>query len=762
MIQQFAAVVWLTLSPVAGDELREELAAADHECQRLRERELEETPAMPAIYERIGEIQAELGDLEGACQSYARCAAQTVPLKNDPVLAEVCLNKTDLCSGVPWLWQHRADYHTAVGLLARDHGDLLGALEAFRVAERDAASQDRKVRAIGLQYEILDYLGRPDEMAELEHRLVDPWIWQQFAPTREPPPRPVTSCLAKLPEHVVALRFVAASFDDVAFTCIRRKALGHTPCDQDWIATLKRVHAVWTWWGHAALIANTVIHLAWAEFLAGEHALAADLIQHTALPSDPEGRVWFHGLRMKLSVADASVGDWRDELASMDAAAKDHGKMESRWLALVWRGEALRARGDIDAALAAFLAAEDILDKAPLSLGFGAARQGYFAYYDLSLRNLVDLLHVRQDPLALLDVARRAVRRPGNLLMGLRGAPILGPGRDWQGVVFPGKVHTTGPNEPPRPGVLELAVVPGLRQWFAVVVDQSGAASIALGRSVDEDLSELTNSEFLRPITAWIEANEVIHPLLPGRANTLPLASLEWDGALLSERRRIVYIVETREEAPRSQPDDAAIVGVFSDDTRASQASVDVIDEDLKPLEDSWRVLNLMDDPTPHNLLVQAMPSARLLVLYATELRATMKRWATSDDWDAEIPFDDGPRLRMEDVLGASSVPELVFLVSCESSGQDDKPGLLDGLAPLFALRGSRWSVGVTGKINACVARQFLAILSKKIDASVNLDVSRVVQRARTELLATPISCPGTTLRAELARIVVFESSHLP
>lgn len=748
MIEQ-TLMWWLALTPVGAEDLAGELAELDSECLRLRE---EGEGGLATVYLRLAALHEGLEQWEQACQAYARCALQTTDLEHDLVLAERCLSQYDLCSDNSWQWlRHRADYHIARGALAWEQGDLHAAFMAYRAAEiSDDAPPGRQAHAAARQFVILSRLSRLDQMTEVERRFIalHATFWRFQRPLRAAQRPRSASCVAPTPDELVEQRYFVNAVEDIAAECIHRQLLGHGACTHDLVDTLTRVRAARLQDpGSNFELVNTEVNLAWAYFLRDEPRAAARLVRALRSPKREDLlRQEIHGLRSKLMALRVLNGDWRDEATATVAAAETGGDAEARWLAHVWRAEAALVLGEADAALADLYAAEDILDEVSLSLEFGASRQGYFAYHDLSLRHLVDLLQQRGNPATLLALARRAVRRPGQLLSGSANNDV------------PLNEHS-----PVQSGALELAVVRGTREWFAVAVDRYEAAIVPLGYSADTDPSTFRDDPaLLHPIDRWLVRNDVVHPWLPGPARAVPFAALWWNGAPLALRRLVVHVVESPATPAVNPQHDSALVSIYIDENQLSQLAEEQVRSELYHLQDNGWLVNSFSGPyevSPDEIL-GSMPDVRLFVLYARGLRSSANRWTMADSWDSTIALGEGDAMTVEDILAAVRVPELVILIACDSAGPDGSSGAIDGVAPLFALRGSHWVVSVTGQLNERVAHQFLSILLPKLAADDDLNVGAAVQSSRETLLTNCSRFACKVLSAELAKIVVFEGRH--
>ncbi|MCY1061957.1 CHAT domain-containing protein [Nannocystis sp. SCPEA4] len=439
----------------------------------------------------------------------------------------------------------------------------------------------------------------------------------------------------------------------------------------------------------------------------------------------PEEDMWLHIVRVRAALARGDVADAsRWQLALEQARFADVVPM-GEWFAAWTRGLVAEASGRRPAAIAAYEAAEAVLEAhahARNVAAYGAAADGRYHMFAATTRRLVDLFLAVGDPEAALWLARNA-----------RNRALRMHAREWcQEAERPR-------DDAPPPGALHLLYFPLELEadaddttWVGFAATAAGvrAETLTLAR-VPADahrLSERTLAPFaeqlLAPFEADIAAAEVVTIFPTDALHGLPFHALPWDGGILLDAVAVQYGLDV-----------AACGEPLADDF--GRALV-VSGSDYSLPEEGEAVaatLRAGDFRVDHRTAAAGEPLAPLLTGEVALAHLAAHGQHPADEAvfaaDVQLAFGDDRVLTREDILAAPAVPRLVYLSACRSSFVDaDTLGGGLSLAHAFLLRGARHVVGSVRDVDAHATRTFALDFYAALASSPPEDVAEAWRTA--------------------------------
>lgn len=391
--------------------------------------------------------------------------------------------------------------------------------------------------------------------------------------------------------------------------------------------------------------------------------------------------------------------------------------LEAEWSALIGRGEALEALGKRAEAAAAYLAAEDVLDRTTLLVPLGEGRGKYVAERSRSARAAVDLFVAIGKNEDAARVARRSrvrvietidyVVRVGTLdaaarvrweaalrtYRSAREAIDSEAAGDWR---LPGDglaratesrkqretelrvalesamsvitgAARSGTDaraaEPIAPQDLELVVHPGKKDWYAFAADATTTTAHKLDARYDAP--DVLAPSLFGPITARIKAARRVRVRAYGRWTTVDVHSLPFEGAPLLEQVAVDYPVGLRRAEDAGHFDRRAlVVGDPHDDLAAAR-------------REASAVAKALDGVMPHSLLLGALATSQAVA--AALPRAGLfhyaghsKAFQGADGWQNQLSLAAGGRLTVGDLLSLAPAPRKAVLLGCNAATSTD------------------------------------------------------------------------------------------
>jgi tetratricopeptide (TPR) repeat protein len=398
--------------------------------------------------------------------------------------------------------------------------------------------------------------------------------------------------------------------------------------------------------------------------------------------------------------------------------------LEAEWNALVGRAEAFEALDRRRDAVAATVAAEEVLDRAMLLVPLGEGRGAWVADRSRSARAGVDLLVAlgRHE-----EAARLARRSRTRLLASVERAlriELLGKDdrRRWEAAVrsyrsareaidaeaagdwklpadalarttdarkereralrvaleaamavLTGTPRSGATEEPIGVGDLEIVIHPGRKEWVAFASDASGTTSHRV--TSPDSAREALAASLLAPIAPRIVAARRVRVRAYGGWRAVDVHALPFAGAPLFERVAVDYPLGLR-----GPPNDASferralIVGDPSGNLAAARAEAGLVAKALEPR----MAARLLLGPAATSRAVTAELSSSGLFHYAGH-----GLYAGEGGWSSSLPLADGGQLTVGDLLALAPAPRKAVLLGCDAAradGESEGVGLAQAL----------------------------------------------------------------------------------
>ncbi|HEU4404201.1 MAG TPA: CHAT domain-containing protein [Polyangiaceae bacterium] len=459
------------------------------------------------------------------------------------------------------------------------------------------------------------------------------------------------------------------------------------------------------------------------------------------------------------------LGFWQTDLeARLAAAARDHAgalatyrRQErlaaagpwpaARWRALTGQAQALEALGRLREALAAYEAAEDVLDDELLAVPFGEGRTCLVGDREKSARGLVSVLARLGRARDAMDAARRARARLLRLSANAPRLAALPPDQrkrweqaldayarerkrveaeleaSWQHPVDRGGNAEAAPLRQsslrallddamrvlgappargslaalpaPAPGEAFVAYFPGPGgAWLGFAADAEGAQARELG-AIDPRAPEAELAERLfGPFEALLARAKRVRLLPSGALRSVDLHALPFRGAPLVAHAPVAYGLDLPPEAAAAPAPDVAPEGptVVADPTGDLAAA---------RREGRHVFAALAARPGPRARLLEGREATRERLLESF-LRASLVHYAGhgvfegTDGTESAMLLAGGERLTPGDLLTQPRAPARVVLSGCETARSPEGVGEGLGLAQAFLLRGAQAVVAPT------------------------------------------------------------------
>ena len=634
--------------------------------------------------------------------------------------AQSSLEATDPRTGV-----YRPYYS---GVLARQTGDLRGALRHYAAAERAAtrigddrlARHARQGRAL-----VAQVLGRHAEASRL--------LTQMRGAAAGACER------AALALNLGAVRMLARDAGQAAEDPkppLREAAALYTEaCDQP------------------AERAVALSNLAEVALLDGDVARARKHAADATVHADPRLKGWLLDTAGRIALAEARPADALVAYDELNARSGAGANPSDRWRAEVGRARALvRLKRPADAQ-AAFARAEGFLNEAMLRIPMHEGRAGWLGERERATRDQVTFQLDRGDEVGALDTVRRARTRAlrsawrvGRLdtLSGdarIRWEEALAAYRvaraaleaesktDWQvpaaelparqaartdrskaladalddaAALLPGAAPL-----PPLPeGALTLAWFP-LDDGWAGFAAAGGVVSVARGLKGDDPAT------LMRPFAARIAGTRRLRILPYG---VLRAVDFHTPG-LVPGDPTVVYGLDLGGDAAPVGPGGELVVADARLDLAAARRTAAALTEVLG-------ARSLVGREATLQAVREGLARADLLHF------AGHGQFAGATGWSSALMLADG-RLTVGDVLALERVPRFVVLAGCETARSTDTAALSIGLAQAFALAGAAQVVASRRPVDDAVTAQISAELHAQRRADPNLDLAAALHRAQ-------------------------------
>lgn len=505
--------------------------------------------------------------------------------------------------------------------------------------------------------------------------------------------------------------------------------------------------------------------------LAAARRLGADqLVEQHLWRLDLEGRV-------ALTVGNATTAEAR--FAELDRAAEAAGSGSARWRAKVGAAAALRARGRLEAARAAYAESRQLLRAESLQVDVGGGRTQFLASRRRADQDEVALalevgeraravalmrasraegLHTVTQPLrvAALPPAGRArwdeaLARYGRAVAGLeaqasqgwghaapRAAEQLSRRRALEAErlgALEDALAVAGWSSPPPPRPAdhdELIVGYFARRgtgadpqdlWLGFAQDAHGSEVVDLGPLDLTAGPEALASTLLGPFDAQLARVRRVRVLSEGLSQRVDVHALPWRGRPLSAYASVVYGLDAGTSTRASAGLGAAVVADPLGDLPSARDEAADVARQLRRLGAEVEVLSGID--TSRARLEQLLDRVDHLHY------AGHGRFDGALGLDSHLPLSGGTMLSVGDVLLRARVPRRIVLSSCDSARTAALGGVQLGLAQAFVLAGAHEVVAATRPVPDALARRVASALYT--GAGEPLAIS--LQRAQLALL---------------------------
>ena len=533
---------------------------------------------------------------------------------------------------------------------------------------------------------------------------------------------------------------------------------------------------------------NVRINLALAHLHAGRTDLARRYLDEARRldPAPPAHLLlWWRDLeaRIHFDGGDAAAALAAYERLARDAAAS--ASPEAAWRADVGRGRVLASRGDADAALAAFAAAEARLDEEILLVPMDEGRSSFVAQREGATRHHLDLLLAVGRDAEALAVARRARSR---VLRSLRRAALLGglpaaERRRWDEAVA---AHQQQRAEVDRAaaehwrlpsGALERALaerVERLRALRSEIDRQLSTLAAAAGEAAEPpslaagdlllayhplsegwvgfaagggrvvarrlapldgllDRPHALAERLLAPFAAQVAAAHRVRFLAYGALDGVDLHALPFAGAPLIDGRPVVYAADLP-PPPAAATGRALVVADPLGDLPAARREADEVAAALagRPVE---RLTGAGATAQALRRRLQAVDHFH----YAGHARFA--------GWDSSLPLAAGSLLTLDDVLVLPHAPAVVVLSGCETGRRLGAPGVESlGLAHAFLAAGAGSVIAAVRPVPDADAARLSIALHRALAAGAAPE--EALRRAQLELRAADPDSAWSAFRA--------------
>lgn len=692
------------------------------------------------------ELARELGAPIAETKALAAVAFERARKRRDPAGAAPYIDRLlELGEHLP---EAEVRGHYYAGLVARQTGDLGGALRHLEQAERVA------------------------ERLSFELELIDAYDWHG-------------STLADLGrgEDAVALanrglaiaRTVAPSCD------LRSRLLANFGWTHLVLASMDRPHddphdyleealALLDECPNETRRASRLVDLALTELTFERPDLALEWLAMIDV-EPPHLVVWIEEARAR---AAEGAGYW-SQVPSLLRIPVATSEPQLRWASLVRQAQTEQRWGFVEVAAETFAEAEAVLDAELQGVSIGDGAELYLAGRSASARGLVDALLeqgrtaeamcrarlARRRSVARLDrvarvgaaspEARRQWKATVSEVLAARDAIAAEQAKLWELRVDEQErqraklearareaeakldeavrklgVRTTARGcealAQPGPGELLLVIAELEHGWVVFAADEQELVA-----------QRLSGAELLDPTSAWLtrigsslrRAERVV--VVPtGASWSVPIHALALDGGVLIDHVPVIYSLDLPPRAPTTSNGRALVVADPTGNLPEALAESSEVGELLSKA--GWRVDGRTGEQATRAEVTEALGAVSLFH-YAGHGRAD-----GVVGWDSALTLHDAEELAVDDILALASVPHGIVLTGCET-GAVSLETLAGGmnLGRAFVLAGAQWVVAADTRVDDALAREVGTRLYDDADAK-RLDGAAALRQALVEL----------------------------
>ncbi len=481
------------------------------------------------------------------------------------------------------------------------------------------------------------------------------------------------------------------------------------------------------------------------------------LAEARAISDQPRGdiRAWMLHAEGQIALAERRT---RDALRVYDrfwARSEAAFAPEFAWQAAMGRGRTLEVMGRTREALESYRMAERQVDEAQLRIPLGEGRGTFLGQWEESARRLVDLLVLQGRADEALSVVRR-VRARG--LFGLaqrsRLSELAGSRKErwekalrayrerrkklsadaaqaWQlpadelrarqKTITAQKKEVRGlldrmllvlgsGTEPLKPSTSDfvapgamgrgealLTYFPGRAGWIGFVADKKGVRAARLGPWLGTLDKSGLSERLLGPFAREVARAEVIRVLPYGPFREVDVHALVVDGQPLQARVPVAYGLDISVPAPPSATRKALVISDARGDLALARKEGRVASRALPRM--GFEVVELAGGDATREPVLDALRSARWFHYAGHGL------FEGRGAWDSRLLLANAGELMVGDVLLLARVPRTVVLSGCETArSAQDGPVQGLGIAHAFLLAGSETVLAATRPVSDALA----------------------------------------------------------
>ncbi|MCB9727280.1 MAG: CHAT domain-containing protein [Deltaproteobacteria bacterium] len=562
-----------------------------------------------------------------------------------------------------------------------------------------------------------------------------------------------------------------------------RLLLGEAGRQSEPLPVLEEALAIWrSSCAAPAELGNALVNLSLAELQRGDIARARERLREAVAAGAADTAVveaWRLDLEGRLALATGEEPGALDAFEALDRLAREASVPDAALRAALGRGDALAALGRPDEALAAWDAAEGLLDQAVRAVPLGEGQGAFLASATRGPRAHVDLLMSLGRVDEALAVARRSRTRELTMLRQLRALAALGPeararweaavaawraGRraldaaaedDWK-LAADGRAAAAlaradeeralrralddalamaAPEPAPQltalvgSGELALVTHPGRRGTWVFAVTEAGARAVHLGALPSEPGA--LAAALLEPFRAELQVARRLRVLAFGPLREVDFQSLPWEGGPLAARLPVVYAVDLPPLAG-SAPNRSSAALVVADPARnlaGAQAEVGAVRALLA--QGSGAPVELTGPEATLAAVQERLPEAGLFHF------AGHGWFGGLGGWESALGLAGGQRLTVGDILALPRVPATVVLSGCETGRSDRSgPGASLGLAESFVIAGAEAVVAATRPVDDALAQAMSEALYQEGQQALRADPASALARAQAHIRA--------------------------
>jgi hypothetical protein len=690
---------------------------------------------------RLGRVELHAGNEAAAEETMRRVIAEhrdagdTLELVDDSTalvymlilharFADARALLTDLTPTSEWPAEARYYFHYYGGLLASETADLRNALYEFDEAAREAERLDLAALrvAVAQMYAIqLARLGRWSESSDV----LAPLASESSAMKACDRGRLLTNVAWAL---LLAREAEAPAADPVPVLAQSQRAFDKG-CPEDRYGRV-----------------NVFVNLALAHIQTGDtEGASTALAQAWALDPDPAARVvlWRLDLEGRVALAKDDANGALDAYGRLEQLAAANYAPDAHWRALTGRAQALEVRGDAEDALAAYDAADGLLQEQSFEVAIEDGRETFVASLDRTTHKHLALLLDRGRVSEAMMLARRARTR---VLRDVHRSVVLATlssddrerwDRLWSEYHALRDELANEANDDYKLAADALVVkrarrdeqIRTLRQLVDnayAIIDRSLPEARYAAPAADEvlllyqpleagwvgfaqtahdirserlgciaTLASATPDQLstclLEPFRASIDGAQRIRVLTAGVLQSVDFHALPWHSAPLVAAKPVVYGLDLGQIEHVTAPvreKRALLVGDPLENLRAARDEVRAVGATL---QGQWQVQALVGRQAQYDAVMQAISGAELFHY------AGHGHFSGRGGWGSVLALASPAEITIGDILGLSRAPRWVVLSGCDTArSATDVPLQTLGLAQAFLSNGSKMVLAAT------------------------------------------------------------------